>query len=111
MRKCFAIGQEENERDCLLEFPWFGGNSEITQLTVIFAWSARQVLARNIGIRSPVQAFPQPFDLFHIVKNFQFLKFFSHVKTVVMVGESMRVAKPTRQFLNLNPFQMTPISP
>ena len=29
VRKCFAIGQKENERDCLLEFLWFGGNPEI----------------------------------------------------------------------------------
>ena len=27
--ECFAVGHKENERDCLLEFPWFGGNPEI----------------------------------------------------------------------------------
>ena len=71
VRKCFTIGQKENERDCLLEFPLFGGNPEIMRLTAIFAWSTRKVFVRKIGIRSPIQAFLQPFDLFHIVKNFR----------------------------------------
>ena len=94
----------------VLEFPWLSGNPEIMWLTAILASSTRKVLARKIGIRSPVQAFPPPFDVFHIVKNFRsrFLLFFPHVKTVIMTRESMRAAK-TRWFLNLNPSQMTPI--
>jgi len=65
---------------------------------------------KKIGIRSPIQAFPQPFDLFHIVKNFRswFLVVFPHVKTVIMIRESMRASK-TRWFLKLDLFQMTPI--
>ena len=110
VRKCFAIGQKGNKRDCLLEFPWFGENLEIMRLTAISAWSTRKVLARKIGIRSSIQAFLQPFDLFHIVKNFcsQFLVVFSHVQTVIMISESIRAAI-ARWFLNLNRFQMAPI--
>ena len=63
---------KEKERNCLLELPWFGENPEITLLTVIFELSTRKVLARRIGIRSRIQAFSQPFDLFHIAKNLWF---------------------------------------
>ena len=53
----------------LLKFPWFGGNPEITYLSAIFLWSTRKVLAKKVGIRSPIEAFPQPFDRFHICKE------------------------------------------
>ena len=90
VRKCFAIGQKENQRDCLLEFPlvWWKPCDHVTDCYCCMM-NTRVVGKKNrhkISYPSirPVQHFEElPVPVFVV---------FPRVKTVMRIRGSMRSA-------------------